>query len=61
MAKKNKEKSSMAELEAAKMELMRIRFRMVLGESVSAHIIKNTRKSIAKCVKSLENGEMKNV
>jgi ribosomal protein L29 len=61
MAKKKEEKSLNAELDSAKREIMRIRFRRVLGESVSAHIIKNARKNIAKCVKSLENGEEKNV
>jgi ribosomal protein L29 len=61
MVKKNNEKSFMDELEAAKRELMRIRFRRVLGESISAHVIKNTRKNVAKCVRSLGNGEVKNV
>ncbi|MDR2782051.1 MAG: hypothetical protein LBB21_06415 [Holosporaceae bacterium] len=50
-----------AELDLAKREVMRIRFRMVLGEAVSAHIIKNARKNVAKCVRSLDNGEKKNV
>lgn len=58
MAKK--EKTAYAELDAAKLESMRIRFRRVLGESVSAHVIKNARKNVAKCVRSLENGEGKN-
>lgn len=52
MAKKNKPSS---ELEAMKMEAMRIRFRKVLGETVAPHIIKKTRKDIAKCVKSLNS------
>jgi ribosomal protein L29 len=60
MAKK-KEKSLVSELESAKMEAMRIRFRRVLGESVSGHMIKNARKSVAKCVRLLENGEKNNV
>ena len=59
MAKK-KVSSSCPELDAAKLEAMRLRFRRVLGESVSAHVVKNTRKNIAKCVKSLQNGEGKN-
>lgn len=53
-------KLAMDEVENAKLELMRIRFRKVLGESVSAHIIKNARKSVAKCVKSLQSEEEKN-
>ncbi|MDR1235522.1 MAG: 50S ribosomal protein L29 [Holosporaceae bacterium] len=61
MAKEKVNQSRNAELDAAKMEVMRIRFRRVLGESVSAHVIKNSRKNVAKCVRSLENGEGKNV
>jgi ribosomal protein L29 len=61
MAKKDAKKSLIEEMEAAKRELMRIRFRRVLGEGVSAHIIKNARKNVAKCVKSLGNGDKNNV
>jgi ribosomal protein L29 len=61
MSDKNEVNSLIVELETAKRELMRIRFRRVLGESVSAHIIKNARKNIAKCVRSLESGEKSNV
>jgi ribosomal protein L29 len=61
MAKKKVEKSSISELESAKMEAMRIRFRKVLGEGAAPHIIKNARKNIAKCVRSLESGDGKNV
>jgi ribosomal protein L29 len=61
MAKNDEEQSSMAEIEAAKKEFMRIRFRRVLGESVPAHLIKNTRKNIAKCVRSRENGANRDV
>ncbi|MDR1982894.1 MAG: 50S ribosomal protein L29 [Holosporaceae bacterium] len=61
MAKKKTEKSLIGELESAKMEAMRIRFRKILGESISGHIIKNARKNIAKCVRSLENKGGKNV
>ena len=57
MAKK--EKTVNAELDAAKLERMRIRFRRVLGESVSAHVVKNARKNVAKCVISSENSEGK--
>ena len=57
MAKK--EKTANAELDAARLERMRIRFRRVLGESVSAHVVKNARKNVAKCVISLENSEGK--
>ena len=57
MAKK--EKTTNAELDAARLERMRIRFRRVLGESVSAHVVKNTRKNVAKCVISSENSEGK--
>ncbi|MDR0678331.1 MAG: 50S ribosomal protein L29 [Holosporaceae bacterium] len=61
MAKKKLEKSLVDELESAKIEAMRIRFRKVLGESVSGHIIKNARKNIAKCVRSLKNKEGRDV
>ncbi|MDR2107586.1 MAG: 50S ribosomal protein L29 [Holosporaceae bacterium] len=57
MAKKKTEKSAAAELESAKREVMKIRFRRVLGESVPAHVIKNARKNVAKCVRLLESGE----
>lgn len=52
--------SSVSELELARQEAMRIRFRRVLGENVSAHVIKNARKNIAKCVRLLQNKEEKN-
>jgi ribosomal protein L29 len=61
VAKKDNVSSSIAEIEAAKRELMRIRFRRVLGESVPAHLIKNARKNIAKCVRSHENGDSTDV
>jgi ribosomal protein L29 len=61
MAEDKVEQLDSSELDAAKREVMRIRFRRVLGESVSAHVIKNARKNVAKCVRSLENGEGKNV
>ncbi|MDR2724251.1 MAG: 50S ribosomal protein L29 [Holosporaceae bacterium] len=61
MAQNSKKKSLSEEVDTAKIELLRIRFRRVLGESVSAHVIKNARKNIAKCVRSLENGDKKNV
>ncbi len=57
MAKKGK--TANAELDAARLERMRIRFRRVLGESVSAHVVKNARKNVAKCVISSENSEGK--
>lgn len=53
-------KSTMSELDTAKLELMRIRFRRVFGEAVSAHVIKNARKNVAKCMKSLQKNEEKN-
>ena len=53
-ARKKKEASANSELEAAKLEAMRIRFRRVLGETVPAHTIKQVRKNIAKCVMSGE-------
>jgi ribosomal protein L29 len=61
MAEKKVEQPDSSELDLAKHEVMRIRFRRVLGESVSAHVIKNARKNVAKCVRSLETGEEKNV
>ncbi|MCR5225203.1 MAG: 50S ribosomal protein L29 [Alphaproteobacteria bacterium] len=59
MAKK-KVVESTGDVDAAKLEAMRIRFRRVLGESVSAHVVKNARKNIAKCVRLLQNKEEKN-
>ena len=53
-ARKKKETSANSELEAAKLEAMRIRFRRVLGETVPAHTIRQVRKNIAKCVMSGE-------
>jgi ribosomal protein L29 len=53
-ARKKKEASANSELEAAKLEAMRIRFRRVLGETVPAHTIKQVRKNVAKCVMSGE-------
>lgn len=53
-------KSSDSGLDAARLEMMRIRFRRVLGETVPSHLIKTARKNIAKCVRSLQNGEEKN-
>jgi len=59
MAKK-KTAEATVDVDAAKLEAMRIRFRRVLGESVSAHVVKNARKNIAKCVRLLQNKEEKN-
>lgn len=53
-AKKKKEISVDGDLEVAKLEAMRIRFRRVLGETVPAHTIKQVRKNIAKCIMSGE-------
>jgi ribosomal protein L29 len=61
MTERKTERSRSVELDSAKREMMRIRFRRLLGESVSAHVVKNARKNIAKCVRSLENGENDNV
>ena len=58
MAKKKVE-SAVTELESARMEAMRVRFRRVLGESVPAHTIRNVRKNIARCVRSLKNDGMR--
>ena len=53
--KKKKEASTGSnDLETAKLEAMRIRFRRVLGETVPAHTIKQVRRNIAKCVMSNE-------
>jgi ribosomal protein L29 len=59
MAKKNVSQTVFSDLGSAKMEAMRIRFRRVLGETVSPHIIREVRKSIAKCVKSLGGGKIR--
>lgn len=50
---KNKDKEC-CDLENAKLEAMRIRFRRVLGEATPAHVIRRVRKNIAKCVISSE-------
>lgn len=57
MAKK--ENGAYLELTEAKMDMYKIRVRRAMGESVAPHVIKETRKRIAKCVKSLENSEVK--
>ncbi len=43
------------DLDAARAEAMRIRFRKVLGENVPAHVARLVRKNIAKLVKTKEN------
>ncbi|GHT95534.1 hypothetical protein FACS1894122_13120 [Alphaproteobacteria bacterium] len=45
------------EVEAAKREAMRIRFRKILGETVPSHTVKEIRRKIAKCVKELDSCE----
>ncbi len=60
MSKNKTSSSNKAELDAAKLEIMRLRFRRVLGESVSAHVIKNARKNVAKCVRLLQSDEGEN-
>lgn len=59
MAKKKIAQTASTELESAKMEAMRIRFRRILGESVPAHTIKAVRKNIARCVRSLNCNEVR--
>lgn len=44
---------SVQELESSKLEMMRIRFRRVLGEEVSAHTIKLARKKVADTVRAV--------
>lgn len=44
---------SKEELESAKLEMMRIRFRKVLGEEVSAHNIKLAKKKVADTVRAI--------
>lgn len=44
---------SKEELESAKLEMMRIRFRKVLGEEVSAHSIKLAKKKVADTVRAI--------
>ncbi|GHU16487.1 hypothetical protein FACS189472_01640 [Alphaproteobacteria bacterium] len=51
------ENSLTAEVEAAKREAMRIRFRKVWGETVPSHTVKEIRRKIAKCVKELDSCE----
>lgn len=54
IGRKKKEKTSAnSELDSLKLEAMRIRFRRVLGgEAVPAHTIRQVRKNIAKCIVS---------
>lgn len=54
MSDKKAVQSIKSELESAKMEAMKIRFRRVLGEAIAAHNIRNARKNIAKCARSLQ-------
>ncbi|MDR1551588.1 MAG: 50S ribosomal protein L29 [Holosporaceae bacterium] len=61
MARRDVDRSLAVEVDSAKLELMRIRFRRILGESVSPHVVKKARKNVAKCVRLLENVEGKNV
>lgn len=52
-------KSAIGEVDNAKLEMMRVRFRRALGDSIAAHVIKKARKNIAKCVKSVQQSEVK--
>jgi ribosomal protein L29 len=51
------EKSAATELETAKMEAMKARFRKVLGESVSSHVVQGIRRKIAECTRTLNGGK----
>jgi ribosomal protein L29 len=51
------ENSAVTELETAKMEIMKARFRRVLGESVSSHVIQGLRRKISGCIRTLRIGE----
>jgi ribosomal protein L29 len=51
------EKSIATELETAKMEAMKARFRKVLGESVSSHVVQGIRRKIAECTRALRIGK----
>lgn len=53
-------KTALGEVDTAKLEMMRIRFRRALGDSVATHVIKKARKNIAKCVKSVQQNEVNN-
>ncbi|MDR0555672.1 MAG: 50S ribosomal protein L29 [Holosporaceae bacterium] len=48
------------EVDSAKHELMRIRFRRVLGETVAPHVVKKARKNVAKCIRDRDCGDSKN-
>lgn len=52
-------KAEASDLEAAKMEAMRIRFRRVLGETVPAHTVRKVRKDIANCVRAMSCKEVR--
>ncbi|MDR3156232.1 MAG: hypothetical protein LBT90_04010 [Holosporaceae bacterium] len=51
------EKSIATELETAKMEAMKVRFRKVLGESVSSNVVQGIRRRIADCSRALRISE----
>ena len=55
-----KNQAAIDELDAAKLEMMRIRFRRVLGEAVASHIIKQARKNVAKCARTIHESEGRN-
>jgi ribosomal protein L29 len=58
MAKKTAE-TQVSDVMSAKLEAMRIRFRKVLGETVSSHVVKAARKHVAKCVIASEQEKMR--
>ncbi len=52
-------KTVLSDLDSAKLEMMRIRFRMVMGEAVAPHVIKNARKNVAKMTRLAQANEGK--
>ena len=52
-------KTVLSDLDSAKLEMVRIRFRMVMGEAVAPHVIKNARKNVAKMTRLAQANEGK--
>ncbi|MDR1362236.1 MAG: 50S ribosomal protein L29 [Holosporaceae bacterium] len=48
----------LGDLENAKREAMRLRFRKVLGEGAAPHVIRAARKKVAKCARLVKNCNM---
>ncbi|MDR2267858.1 MAG: 50S ribosomal protein L29 [Holosporaceae bacterium] len=47
--------AAFSDLENAKKEAMRLRFRKVFGESPAPHVVKEARRKVAECAKIVSN------